>query len=249
MYRKMGPLSDRCPVTFALTLLSLAYPTSNSSLSKTIHSQKSIPCTSPNQMTSPWQICITTLLMMHLVFIVLTYATNWRRSSIEDKVLVSMQPYLIGLNWYQEMLPIEGISENYKPGSVRITIENANAPNSWTSILDLTSSHSAQAKIERLIHVSSELASAEDLQGLTRLLKSVVLHLEKGRSPNSPFVTRIRLEKVANANATDNATTNATGEVLYEASLARFPSGEFGFIPKVESHRSVRANEAIGVKP
>ncbi len=200
-------------------------------------------------MSLPRQICISTLLIMHLVFIVLTYATNWRRSSLEDKVLVSMQPYLIGLNWYQEMLPIEWVSENYKPGGVRITIENANAPNSWTSILDLTSSHSARSKIERVIHVSSELASAEDLQGLTCLLKSVVLHLEKGRSPNAPIVTRIRLEKVVNANATDNATSDATGDVLYEASLARFPSGEFGFIPKVESHRSVRANEAIGVNP
>ena len=32
--------------------------------------------------------------------------------------------------------------------------------------------------------------------------------------------------------------------ILYEASVARFPTGEFGFVPKLESHRSVRSLNA-----
>jgi len=181
---------------------------------------------------------------MHLFSIGLTYATNWQRSAIEDRALVWLQPYLIGTNWYQEMMPIEWISENYRPGSFQLSIQHANATDQWVPILGVTSTNSMRAKFDRLLHVLSELARGEDYQGMTRVLKSIVLHLEKSRPANAPQISKIRLEKIAASSSIGDSE-----EVLYEATLARFPSGEFGFVPKIENHRSVRAIETHGVKP
>jgi len=176
---------------------------------------------------------VSCLVLVHFAAIGLTYATNWKRSAIQDAVLVGLQPYLIGLNWYQEMLPIEWISED--ASSVKVSIQTSQDTNQWRTVLDSTKTEWNGARTERFLRPLTEFALSENSQGLNDVFKSIVLHLEKGTT-NDTTVIKIRLERVS-----ESKPETKSESVLYEASLARFPTGEFGFVPMVESHRSVRS--------
>ncbi len=181
---------------------------------------------------------------MHLGAIGLTYATNWRRSALQDRVLVWLQPYLIGVNWYQEMLPIEWISDSNSTKKVRVSIQTASIPNEWQTVLDSSRNSPTRTRSERFMYPLVELARSEDGQGITNMLASIVLHLEGEKTNDSETILRIRLENVSMA-----ASGSDTESVLYEASLARFPSSEFGFVPEIEKHRSVPAIESTRNSP
>ncbi len=198
----------------------------------------------PIQISDRSRLIVSCLMLFHFGAIGLTYATNWRRSAIQDRVLVWLQPYLISANWYQEMLPIEWISDANSERSLRVSVQT-NDPNSgWKTVLDSSQNTFLRSRTERLLHPLVEFATSEDAQGLTNLLKSVVLHLENERNGSDSQILRIRLEKIAKPNVENEAES-----VLYEASLARFPNGEFGFVPKIESHRAVRAIESVRRAP
>ena len=187
---------------------------------------------------------INSLILFHFGAIGLSYATNWRRSTVQDRILVWLQPYLIGGNWYQEMLPIEWISDANSNKSVRVSVQTDATPNQWQAVLDTSVNSASRAKIDRFLHPLVEFAKSEDTEGLTRILKSLVEHIESEPTANTTRILKIRLEKVSQMELESNAVS-----ILYEASLARFPKGEFGFVTDIESHRSVRAVESAGSSP
>ena len=139
------------------------------------------------------------------------------------------------------MLPIEWISDAHSSKQFRISVQSNDNPHEWESVLETKKLALDNARAERFLHLLAELAGTEDTQGLTKVLKSIVLHIENGRSSN---ILKIRLEKTSESLA-DNEEEN----VLYEASLARFSNGEFGFVPKIEKHRTVRALNAVTGAP
>lgn len=183
-----------------------------------------------------WLICF--FILVHFGAIGLTYATNWRRSALQDRALLWLQPYLIGANWYQEMLPIEWLSDAHSSKRIRISVQANDNPHKWESVLETKKLAWDHARAERLLQIIAELAATEDSQGLTNVLKSVVLHIENGRSFK---ILKIRLEKTSESHP-----ESEEENVLYEASLARFSNGEFGFVPKIEKHRTVRALNTTG---
>lgn len=195
------------------------------------------PIRAPKQLTPTipigWQWGLRILILFHFFAIGLTCAANWRRSAIQDSTLGWLQPYLIGGNWYHEMLPVEWVSDSIGQKPVRLSIQTVDSPLEWKPPLDSSVKFSDQARTKRLLHVLTELAVSEDTQGLTNVLKSIVLHLESNRAPH---LVAIRLERFSVPTSDPESET-----VLYEASLARFPNGEFGFVSKLESHRSVRS--------
>ena len=199
---------------------------------------------SQSKSTSHWRWFASCIILLHFGAIGLTYATNWRRSEFQDGLLVWLQPYLIGVNWYQEMLPIEWISEPLAAKSIRLSVQASDEPKDWKAVFDTTRMALDNARTERLLQLLAELATQDDSEGLTNVLKSIVLHLENRRKNDNSTVLRIRLEKTS-------APKSETEEepVLYEASLARFPSGEFGFVPKIENHRTVRALKSETLSP
>lgn len=195
------------------------------------------PIRNPKQLTQTipigWQWGLKILILFHFFAIGLTYSANWRRSAIQDSTLGWLQPYLISGNWYHEMLPVEWVSDAIGQKPVRLSIQTADSPLEWKPALDSSIKFSDQARTNRLLHVLTELAVSEDTQGLTNVLKSIVLHLE---SNPARHLVGIRLERFSFPTSEPESET-----VLYEASVARFPGGEFGFVPKLESHRSVRS--------
>lgn len=204
-------------------------------MSKSIHHQQ---FDSPSEITPRWRWLVSCFILAHFGVIGLTYATNWRRSKLQDSVLQWLQPYLIGANWYQEMLPIEWISDAHSSKRIRISVQANDNPHEWKIVLDTKKLALNNAKAERLLHLLAELAVTEDTQGLTNVLKSIVLHIENGRTTT---ILKIRLEKTS-----ESLAESEEEKVLYEASLARFPNGEFGFVPKIENHRTVRALNTTG---
>lgn len=208
-------------------------------MTKPIRDRNSAPQAIPIQ----WQWGLRILILIHFLAIGLTYSANWRRSAVQDNTLSWLQPYLIGGSWYQEMLPVEWISDSIGLKTVRISIQTVDSSQDWTPALDSSAKGIDQARTQRLLHVLTELAIGEDTEGLTNVLKSIVLHLESDPARPQQLVG-IRLERLPEPLAAPEAES-----ILYEASLARFPSGEFGFVPRVESHRSVRSLNSSRGKP
>ncbi len=208
-------------------------------MTKPIRDRNSAPQAIPIQ----WQWGLRILILIHFLAIGLTYSANWRRSAVQDNTLSWLQPYLIGGSWYQEMLPVEWISDSIGLKTVRISIQTVDSSQDWTPALDSSAKGIDQARTQRLLHVLTELAISEDTEGLTNVLKSIVLHLESDPARPQQLVG-IRLERLPEPLAAPEAES-----ILYEASLARFPSGEFGFVPRVESHRSVRSLNSSRGKP
>ena len=159
-------------------------------------------------------------------------------------MLTRLQPYLITGNWYQEMLPIEWISDT-SSRPVRLLVQRSDGLKEWKQVLDVSEKGMGRARAERVLHVLAELASNDDTLGLTNVLKSIVVHLESEKKEQGSFVSKTRLVKNLESKAvmadTNDVSSDETESVLYEAALARFAGGEFGFVPKIESNRLVRS--------
>lgn len=210
-------------------------------MSKTIRQQQ---INSLSESTARWRWFVSGLILLHFGAIGLSYAANWRRSAFQDGLLVRLQPYLIGVNWYQEMLPIEWISDAHNAKSIRVSVQANDQPKDWKPVFNATPMALDKARTERLLHLLAELSGNDDSEGMTNVLKSIVLHIENPKKSSKSTVLRIRIEK--------NLPPNAESEeepVLYEASLARLPNGEFAFVPKIENHRTVRALNSATVSP
>jgi hypothetical protein len=107
------------------------------------------------------------------------------------------------------------------------------------------------AKSRRLLRAMIELSENEETEGILRLFKSIVVHVES-TGPNEPptLVDRIRLEQTVEEKGENSDSQSDTREfALVEASIARFENGEIGLVPKIESHRSVRAKNAVRGNP
>ena len=91
-----------------------------------------------------------------------------------------------------------------------------------------------------------ELSANEETEGMLRIFKSIVVHVESTGPNESPvLVERIRLEQPVEVKGENSDPQSETQEfALVEASVARFENGEIGLVPKIESHRSVRAKNA-----
>jgi hypothetical protein len=169
---------------------------------------------------------------------------------------VWLQSYLIGGCWYQEMLPIEWVSGQNKSLPTKVSIQTKNNPDEWYPVLESRSeSHATSgmnpAKSRRLLRAMIELSENEETEGILRLFKSIVVHVES-TGPNEPpiLVDRIRLEQTVEEKGENSDPQSDTREfALVEASVARFENGEIGLVPKIESHRSVRAKNAVRGNP
>lgn len=143
------------------------------------------------------------------------------------------------------MLPIEWISDSTQSKRVRVLFQTSSASGEWKTLWGVTEKRANSARYERLHYVLAELAGNEDTLGLTHVLKSMVVHWEYANKSQNVFVSKIRLEKGSDpkpmAADASTASSDETETILYEAALARFAGGEFGFVPKIENHRSVRS--------
>jgi hypothetical protein len=188
---------------------------------------------------------VSVLLVLHFFLIGLTYATNARRSSVQDSVHVWLQPYSIPGNWYFEMLSFDGLSGKENLNSLRISVARASS-DEWETIMamwpkDQRGFWGLRFKSNRLMSLVQELVANDDQEGLLRILRSVVKHLDAKTQPANESLTRIRLDQNAGepeASSSD-LPESSQRQVILEASIARLEDGEFGLIPKIDAHREV----------
>lgn len=198
-----------------------------------------------------WRWIISFLILCHFAAIGLTYVTNWRRSVIQDNTLVWLQPYLIGGCWYQEMLPIEWVSGQNKSLPTNVSIQTKKNPNEWLPVLESRSERHVSsgmnlAKSRRLLRAMVELSDNEETEGILRIFNAIVVHVESTGPKETPiFVDRIRLEQPGQKKEENGESKSETDEfTIIEASVAHFENGAIGLVPKIESHRTVRARNA-----
>lgn len=197
-----------------------------------------------------WRWAISVFLLAHFGVISLTYSTNWRRSAAQDQILGYLQPYLIGCNWYQEMLPVEWTSGQSSSNATRVSVSASSVDDDWKPVISnrsygLGALTFHQNKVERWIRLAQELAASDDQEGLLRLMRSLVLHLDHSEEFQEHRVVRIRLEQTVKKDSSDSADSNEPSEItLIEAQVARLEDGSIGLIPKIEEHREVRIRGA-----
>lgn len=187
---------------------------------------------------------ISSLIVLHFGAIATSYAANWRRSALQDQVLTLAQPYLIGGNWYQEMLPVEWYIDATRSRHTWLSIQTKSSPDKWVKLFDSRSKGLDAGKRSQLIKLMVELSENQDSDGLSRIMTSIATHIEKF-SPSElrdtkPVVLRMRLERELN----ETLEESANDAVLFEGAVARFEDGEIGFVPTIDRRRTVQSTNA-----
>jgi hypothetical protein len=191
---------------------------------------------------------ISTVIALHFAILTLTYATNWRRSAVQDRLHELVQPYSILGNWYTEMLPFECATTNMTSNETRISIQRADSEQ-WETLMSSWPSRQPHAvhlsfKSHRLMRLVHELIGSEDQEGLLRILKSIAVH-DNSNVPDGRLLSRFRITQTSKID-TPSPDTLADQEIVLEATVVRLEDGSIGLIPKIDAHREVQAR---GAKP
>lgn len=193
-----------------------------------------------------WRWLISVCLLIHFGCILLTLSTNRRRSNVQDSFHSLFQPYLVGLNWYQEMLPLDWIS-GAGTGDFFVAIQTTES-SQWTTLMPGPTVSIAERigiqheKTLRMVQLLAEMTKSENHEGAMQILRSIISHLDAS-AEKSQRVQRIRVQrkKSLESMAQVSDAESISEEVVFEVSIARFADGTFGLVPKIEVQREVRA--------
>ena len=162
---------------------------------------------------------VSVCVVVHFVAILATYSANWRRSGIQDDVLTASQPYLIGLNWYVEMLPIEWNKADSADMKAKLTALEKNQTERIV-LLDSTTTTLDRAKKRSLLRLLVSILEVGDDDAAALLLSSVIKH-----------------EQASGVRSGGDANYS----VLYEATVKQSNEGSIQFLPVLEPQRTVPA--------
>ena len=172
---------------------------------------------------------VSLLVAAHFAAILVTYSANWRRSGIQDDTLTLGQPYLIGLNWYVEMLPIDWNRADSADLKARLSVQEKNETERLV-LLDSNADTVDRAKKRSLLRLLVSVIEAGDDDGAALLLSSMIKHEQVSRT-QKPIVS-VRLEKLLDSG-------NANYSVLYDATVKQSSDGAIQFLPVLEPQRTV----------
>ncbi len=175
---------------------------------------------------------VSLLVVLHFFLVVTTYAANWRRSGVQDDALSLCQPYVIGLNWYVEMLPIEWCKSDSADSKARLSVQSKSGTER-SLLLDSTADTLDRAKKRNLLRLLVSVVEAGDDDGAALLLASMIKHAQNSREQTDPIVS-VRLEKLLDV-------TDSSYSVLYEAAVKHSEAGKVQFLPALEPQRTVPA--------
>lgn len=176
---------------------------------------------------------VSVCVVVHFVAIVATYSANWRRSGIQDDVLTASQPYLIGLNWYVEMLPIEWNKADSADMKAKLTALEKNQTERIV-LLDSTTTTLDRAKKRSLLRLLVSILEVGDDDAAALLLSSVIKHEQASGVRSGGPIVSVRLEKLLDVG-------DANYSVLYEATVKQSNEGSIQFLPVLEPQRTVPA--------
>jgi len=180
------------------------------------------------------RLVFSMLLLVHFGLIALVYFSNnsLHRTPLVDEALQKCQPYLIGMGWYTELLPMSMVgSESYdKP--VAFEYRSDAKSRIWTSWIE---SDSADSRWKRLGQLAGALAANEDDEGLGQIALSLV---KRARREGIEFE---QLRIVAKEPEAQRPI------LLYQATVVPLASGELTLVPTIDATRTVPVSKsAVG---
>jgi hypothetical protein len=205
---------------------------------------------SPELRSPTWLVraIVSLLVAAHFVAILVTYSSNWRRSGIQDDTLTLGQPYLIGLNWYVEMLPIDWNRADSADLKARLSVQEKNETERIV-LLDSNADTVDRAKKRSLLRLLVSVIEAGDDDGAALLLSSMIKHEQSSdMRPRSPIdsvrrpIVSVRLEKLLDAG-------DKNYSVLYEATVKQASDGTIQFLPVLEPQRTVPVTRSEASAP
>ena len=169
---------------------------------------------------------VSVLLVLHFGLISLVYFSNnsLSRMPIADNVLIRMQPYLVGLGWYTELLPMSIVGSESFDRPVQIDYRTDRNSRTWTAWID---SASSDARWRRLSQLAGALASNEDEEGFGLIALSLVT---KAKAQGLE-IDQIRF-------TAKDSTVKGNG-LLYQATVIPLSNGELTLVPSIDSTRTV----------
>ncbi len=165
-------------------------------------------------------------MLLHFGGIVCAYSANWRRSGLQDDLLSVLNPYLIGMDWSLELIPVEW----NRGQALDLPIQLVGMDESGQSIvmLDSQSRDWDRDRKRQILRVLVSLLESQSDDVATPVLASIVAHSERvtGRTFRS-----IQLKKPLESN-TDPIN-------VYEASVVRMAGEPLRFVPVIDAQRTV----------
>jgi len=180
----------------------------------------------PQPFSRPFRWIVSGLMLLHFGGIVCAYSANWRRSGLQDDLLSVLNPYLIGMDWSLELIPVEW----NRGQALDLPIQLVGMDESGQSIvmLDSQSRDWDRDRKRQILRVLVSLLESQSDDVATPVLASIVAHSERvtGRTFRS-----IQLKKPLESN-TDPIN-------VYEASVVRMAGEPLRFVPVIDAQRTV----------
>ncbi len=180
----------------------------------------------PQPLSRPFRWIVSCLLVIHFVGIVCAYSANWRRSGLQDDLLSVLNPYLIGMDWSLELIPMEwNRGQALDLPTQLVGMDESGEP---IVILDSQSRDWDRDRKRQILRVLVSLLESQSDDVATPVLASIVAHSERltGRMFRS-----IQLRKPMESN-TDPIN-------VYEASVVRMEDEPLRFVPAIDAQRTV----------
>jgi hypothetical protein len=182
---------------------------------------------SPSHPASPVRWIVYVLAIAHFLILIIAYSGNSQKSTNKDKLITYLKPYLIGLNWDVELVPVEWNAVLPGEGCARLLLKTDTGETYYA-----LSSNSAQVDRHRerqLIGMINAMALNANDDGLSSLLVSAIKHAEETQQKTFSSVTIEQREY-------------GTSEYLpvYEARKV-IVDNTIALLPKIEGQRTVRS--------
>lgn len=126
------------------------------------------------------------LAIAHFLVLVIAYSGNSQKSTNKDSLINYLKPYLIGLNWDVELIPIEWNRVIPEEGCARLVMRTEGGET--YEALRSNSTKSDRQRERQLIGLMNLMALNADDNGLSLLVSSAIRHAEKTQNKTFSYV-------------------------------------------------------------
>lgn len=127
------------------------------------------------------------LAIIHFAVLIIAYSGNSQKSTNKDALINYLKPYLIGLNWDVELVPVEWNGVLPGEGCARLILKTDSGDT--YEALSTNSTKSDRQRERQLIEMINMMALNANDDGLSLLLVSALRHAEQTQNKTFSSVT------------------------------------------------------------
>ena len=182
---------------------------------------------SPSHPATPIRWMIYLLAITHFLILIIAYSGNSQKSTNKDKLITYLKPYLIGLNWDVELVPVEWNAVLPGEGCARLLLKTDTGETFYA--LSSNSTESDRQRERQLIAMINVMALNANDDGLSTLLVSAIKHAEEIQNKTFSSVVIEQREY----GTSEYMPVYEARKVVVDNSIA--------LLPKLEGQRTVRS--------